>query len=1374
MSAPLRSLHRLKLFACCLALTLMVFWQSPGDTATDTKFDLVVSPWRFLGRALQLWDPLTSAGTLQNQAYGYAFPMGPFFGLLHSAQMQPWVTQRLWESALLIAAFLGVVRLTQVLGISGLWPRIAAGACYALSPRMLSELTSISSELMPVAVLPWVLVPLVRGSHAGSERRAGARSGIALLFAGGVNAGATLAILPAPALWLLTRSRGKRRAALARWWILATVLACLWWAIPLLLLGRYSPPFLNWIETSAVTTQPTSLFANLRGVDHWEAYLGPGIWPAGWILVSVSSAVVATALVAGFGLCGLGRRDVPERAFLWSLLLLGLILVGAGHAAGSASSPAAGTVRDLLDGPLAALRNIHKFDPLIRLPIAVGVGHLVSRAGMPERWHARFSTLRIDVPVRRYASLVLAVVAALAISPALSGQLVSKPRVTTEPGWWRQTGTWLAVHSDGNRAFVVPGSAAPAYLWGSTTDDALQPVATTPWTTRDAVPLTQAGYIRLLDAFESVLAQGQPSDVLAALLRRAGIGYVVLRNDLNTFASASTPTVLVRNTLTQSGGFHLAASFGPAVGGSAAPNNLIDGGLTVARPSVEIYALDQQPSRVSLTAASAAVSVNGSSDALVDLVAAGLAPDSSVLFNSDSTPLAAGAGDGRAPGLQLLTDGIPRQQASFANLLTRSNTLAADESMIGTRKAYDYLPDNAGTLSEYTYGGGLSSVSATSSGAAMYALAFRGADHGPWSALDGDPTTAWVSSSGTGAVGQSLSMRFSTPIDLSTVGVSFESGLGPLPTRLLVTTSAGASTQTVIPAAGVQQLAVPRGPTSVLSIGVAAVAGGGRGTAVGIQDLHIPGLHPTRSLAIAPATTPLDGMIFTVAAGRRAACLPAAGSVYCEQAFARAGQEDDQLARSFTLSTGGLYQPGLQVRFAPGAALNTLLDKGASVAVSASSTSSDDPRLRPEVVLDGDPATYWRARPGDPAPRLTVSLARARTVTGISLQLDSHAAAARPELVSIRAGSVSLQASVPTDGVITFPAPTRATSVSVTVLRSAVRSDTDSVSLHSTLLPAGISELGLLGTDLTPQAPTTRIRLSCAQGPTADVDGQQVRFSVDAAVSDVLAGRPVTASPCPAVAPVYLGTGPHTVSVAASGVLAPYSLSLMRPGSSLAARTGSPAPAQPVIRTWGATSRSVTVSSTSTSLLVVRENYNIGWRATVNGHTLAPVRVDGWQQAFVVPAGTAGTVAITFPAQTTFSAGLVAGLIAALLVAALGLLPARSRRGTDDHLAAPGARWSVAGWTIAVVGGAWLIAGLPALVVAVVAAGALSALRRWDPWLSAYLPLLAMLVTALVVTDAPHVLLFTTSNALKVQLLCVFALTVAALATVDVRHPPEK
>src|SRR5205823_4849557 len=184
-----------------------------------------------------------------------------FFELCHWLGLEPWSIQRLWQSMLVVAAFLGVVRLSRLLGVNGFWPRIGAGLAYALAPPILVEISTISAQLMPMAALPWILIPLVRGASCGSPRRAAMASGVALLFAGGTNATATLAVLPVPTLWLLTRRRGPRRRMLIKYWLLAVALACMWWAIPLVLLGRFSPPFLDWIEAAQNTTQPTSLSA---------------------------------------------------------------------------------------------------------------------------------------------------------------------------------------------------------------------------------------------------------------------------------------------------------------------------------------------------------------------------------------------------------------------------------------------------------------------------------------------------------------------------------------------------------------------------------------------------------------------------------------------------------------------------------------------------------------------------------------------------------------------------------------------------------------------------------------------------------------------------------------------------------------------------------------------------------------------------------------------------------------------------------------------------------------------------------------------------------------------------------------------------------
>ena len=112
------------------------------------------------------------------------------------------------------------------------------------------------------------------------------------------------------------------------WWALCLVLAVLWWVVALVLLGRISPPFLDFIESSGVTTQWTSLTEMLRGTDSWTPFVAPNA-TAGASLVTGSVAVLATTLVAAAGLAGLALRSMPARGRLITMLLIGVVAAGA-------------------------------------------------------------------------------------------------------------------------------------------------------------------------------------------------------------------------------------------------------------------------------------------------------------------------------------------------------------------------------------------------------------------------------------------------------------------------------------------------------------------------------------------------------------------------------------------------------------------------------------------------------------------------------------------------------------------------------------------------------------------------------------------------------------------------------------------------------------------------------------------------------------------------------------------------------------------------------------------------------------------------------------------------------------------------------------
>ena len=272
----------------------------------------------------------------------------------------------------------GVIRLAEALGIGKRWARILAGVAYCVAPIVV-DWAAISVALLAVALLPWVIVPLVTGSRTGSPRRAAAKSGVALALMGGVNATVVVSTLPLAVLWLATRSRGPRRRSLSAWWVLSVGLACFWWAVPTILQGKYGYNYLPYTETASTTTATGSAFEALRGASYWQNYydLGGPLVPGGWTIVTSWFAILGTAAVAALGLVGLASR-IPERLFLVASLAFGVVVIAVGYS-GPFGGPLSGTVIHLLSSGLAPLRNVSKFSPDVALPLALGLAWLRRR-----------------------------------------------------------------------------------------------------------------------------------------------------------------------------------------------------------------------------------------------------------------------------------------------------------------------------------------------------------------------------------------------------------------------------------------------------------------------------------------------------------------------------------------------------------------------------------------------------------------------------------------------------------------------------------------------------------------------------------------------------------------------------------------------------------------------------------------------------------------------------------------------------------------------------------------------------------------------------------------------------------------------------------
>ncbi|MGC2654853.1 MAG: DUF3367 domain-containing protein, partial [Mycobacterium sp.] len=564
---------RRRLWLVATAALILSFAQSPGQISPDTKLDLTANPLRFLARATNLWNSELPFGQAQNQAYGYLFPHGSFFLLGHLLGLPGWITQRLWWALLLTVGFWGLLRVAEVLGIGNPASRAIAAAAFALSPRVLITLGSISSETLPIMLAPWVLLPTIkalRGHSENSVRRLAGQAGLAVALMGAVNAIATLASCLPAVIWWACHRPNRLWLRYTGWWLFALLLATLWWLLALILLFHISPPFLDFIESSGVTTQWSSLVEVLRGTDSWTPFVAPNA-TAGAHLVTGSVAILATSLVAACGLAGLvvlAGEETSGTGRLVTMLLTGIGLLAAGYA-GGLGSPLAHHVQAFLDADGAPLRNVHKLESVIRIPLVLGVAGLLGRIPLPGSaprpvWLRAFMHPEQD---KRVAAGVVALVAlVVGTSLAWTGRLTPPGAFSAIPQYWHDTADWLTEHNRGaptpGRVLVVPGAPFATQVWGNSHDEPLQVLGDSPWGVRDSIPLTPPSTIRALDSVQRLLAAGRPSAGLADTLARQGISYVVVRNDLNPDTSRSARPLLVHRAIAGSPGLQPVAQFG--------------------------------------------------------------------------------------------------------------------------------------------------------------------------------------------------------------------------------------------------------------------------------------------------------------------------------------------------------------------------------------------------------------------------------------------------------------------------------------------------------------------------------------------------------------------------------------------------------------------------------------------------------------------------------------------------------------------------------------------------------------------------------------------------------------------------------------------
>jgi arabinofuranan 3-O-arabinosyltransferase len=1238
-----------------LGAFVILLANAPGRMFFDTKLSVDLDPAGFYASLWPVMNPLTDFGALNNQAAGYALPMAPFYLAGHLAHVPVWLIERLWLSLIIAAGFGGLVALAGALGVGSPSSRILAGLVFALWPTFTIVIGSTSSAALPGMLAPWAVLPLVTAVRGpGTVGWPAVRSAAVVACMSGVNATVTIDALLLPGLFILSYARGRRLAALAAAWAGAVVMATAWWALPLLLQGKYAFNFLPYIEQAPTTTGTMSAAATLRGAGNWTAYLNLGTpWlPAGWDLVTTPTAILAAAAAAAAGLYGLAQRSMPWAA--WLRLSAGVAAAGALAAyGGPLGGPLHQPLDRLLDGALAPFRNVDKLEPVIAAALALGLAHAaagwLARARAQSPGHLPPSRLHRVFAAETWGAAGLVLLGLML--PYLSGQVLNPGAFAAVPGYWYQAAAFLAANSPHNTALAVPADAHGDYLWGDPIDDPLVALASSPWAELGLVPYGGAGSQVLLQTAENAVESGEQVSGLAGYLQRAGVRYVVVRNDLDPSQVGYTSPALVHQTLAASG-FTRVASFGPLIGGAQTEPTATRAqqAAVPSYPAVEIYApasaTPGPPSPVAMLPVSATTLVNGGPDALLQLTGQGLlSPGQPAIIAGDplpATPARWAVTDGQRRADTLF--GLVNSNVSYTYTATGTNPAGSGQLGRGGGPPRQLLPVPAAGHQTAAVLSGAASVTASSYGSW---IADTQQDD-PVNAFDGNPATAWAEGSEQTPVGQWIQIGFSAPLNLpSRIAVQLldDSTDREIASQLRVSTAAGSTVTPVAATGTVQPLDVVPGRTSWLRITITAASRVSLAyPGAGLSDVLIPGVQVTRLLQ--PAEDP---------AGQRAASVAFSfhQQVPSPAAFADPAATAP-MARAFTLPAATALQLQASALAQPGPALDAVLDRIAPpgpglLQVAVAATASQLPAGFPASLIDGTAGVPWTADDANPAIHLSWS--GPRRISSLIVR-PAAGLPSSPLTVQITSPDGTRTASIPPGGGQVRFAPLTTDRIDVsfprvrqaTIVTSAGQLETLPVRLSQLAVPA------LAGLrPVTPPAQTP-VSLACGRGPAVTVDGRVFATSVTGTVGALTRYLPLQARLCAPSGTLTLGAGPHTLTASAASPFAITDLSLSSPTSTPQATSRTRTVS---ITSWQPDQQQLRIAAGAACYLEIHENDNSGWAATLNGRALTPVRLDGWQQGFVVPAGAGGAVTITFRPAGPYHLALLVSILAALILLAL-------------------------------------------------------------------------------------------------------------------------
>ena len=818
----------------------------------------------------------------------------------------------------------------------------------------------------------------------------------------------------------------------ARGFVLRTVplalAASLWWIVPLWVQSGYGIDFLRFTEQPGTVWGTTSVTESLRLMGFWISYIGVGyagealpfFQPARTMLFS-PLVVVASLLVPALALAGYTwARRWRYGPFFLALALVALLVMVAGFPDGTPLRRGLTFTYNHV-ASVQFLRTTYKAAPLLAMALACLGGFAAGEA-----WR-RLG--RISRPVVWRTALAVGITAVVAVGtwPLVSGRAQDR-----EVSYKEVPQAWTGVARDldnglprNSRAMVLPGSLFAFYRWGGTVDPILPALTERPLAERVIVPYSDLRAVDLLWTIDGLVHQQRvlPGQ-LPALLRLIGVRAVVTATDSNIARSdAPWPSDVAKTLAAQPGFARAARDYGPSRPVPAAPGELEQNAVL---PEVRRYDLPSARGLVRVEPRSAPVIVEGSAEGIAALAGFGALPrERPLLYAADLS--ASELRRAARAGAEVVVSDSNRRRAFVSSRLEQNTgaTLAANANVSDDGVVFDSFARGS-VAQTVAVMRGLRGLSAPFS-----PLLPQFPEHRPFSAVDGDPGTAWLADRRLDADRHRLELDFERPRDVPYVDL------------LPYSDAAGAVREVEIAGRrypvhpGWNRLRLGLRNAASLEILLSRVDRPEHGSkgAGGIRELRVPGLKVREELRLPDLVgRALSGhdlsrvglsYLFTRTTGDDPFRRNIVHGPWSANYLRDRGDGERAFTRAFSTPATRRFSADAWATVAP-AASDALLDRlrgyRGPVRATSSSRFQSRPSSRASSALDGDPGTSWlggyvRGRPAwigweSTAPstvrRLRLVPARERVWRATRVRLSWPGGATRPLTVGPD-GSVALR-----------------------------------------------------------------------------------------------------------------------------------------------------------------------------------------------------------------------------------------------------------------------------------------------------------------------------------------------------------------------------